>query len=378
MFCGCVSLVTGVEAVAFVTLLYCVCTISLCSSKESLAIFGVVIHPFFQVIAGTWALFGIPLAINAGVGVLYRIETSLRMFLYYQSVSLLAGLLFPSALILSGSLCATVADKAVQRMGTSFACGVVDVFTFFWLALVGIIHAYLIYVIWSAAEEIRVCPFPELEKYRQHLKENRFMPAKGPQAQTGFREDVAQMQVRAYGAAPVIGALPPQMMVSQPVPTMMVSQPVPKMMVNSNYANYGMPSQVIQATSPRQMAPSYVLPGSMMASEPVMGASMAGYGAGYGAPASLSYTPTPPMSQNLNAPGPAVRRVTPPMSQNQNAPPTPRRPHETVVMTPAEATSNQAVRLASAGNLQVDTRSNTPRFDYDQQGDYGGVTSVSA
>jgi len=363
MFCGCVSLVTGVEAVAFITLLYCVCTISLCSSKESLAIFGVVIHPFFQVIAGTWALLGIPLAINAGVGVLYRIEFSLRMFFYYQCVSLLAGLLFPIALILSGSLCATVADKAVQRMGTSFACGVVDVFTFFWLALVGIIHAYLIYVIWSAAEDIRECPFPELEKYRQNLKASRFMPVPQDLAYiTGFRNDAAQMQVPAYGAAPYFGTLPPQMMVSQPVPTMMVNQPMPTM-VSSNYANYGMPSQVIQDTTPRQMASSYVLPGSMMASEPVMGASMAGYG--------------------------AVRRVTPPMSQNQNAALTPRfqdgTERETVVLTPAEAISreatpsSQAVMLASAGKLQVDTRSNTPRFDYDgDHGDYGGVTSVSA
>lgn len=91
------------------------------------------------------------------------------MFFWYQVVSVLLGLYLPVSFLLSGSLCDTMIDNEVQRLGSSFICGFTDTFFFMWLLIIGVIHSYFVYIIWSAKEDIGKNPHPELERYRQAL-----------------------------------------------------------------------------------------------------------------------------------------------------------------------------------------------------------------
>jgi hypothetical protein len=143
--------------------------LALASSQDSLRWKGLSISTSAQVFAATWAFLGIPLAINAGVGTLYRIEACLKIFFFYQAASLVLSLAIPVMFLMSGSLCDSMVDSEVQRMGSSFVCGFMDTFFFVWLLICGTIHAYLVYIVWSAGEEIASNPYPELQRYREAL-----------------------------------------------------------------------------------------------------------------------------------------------------------------------------------------------------------------
>lgn len=164
------SLLIGVEMICLITLLTCISIISSVSSKGTLKVSTFHVSSTLQVIIGSWAFIGIPITIAAGVGALYRVEMPLRTFFFYLLVSFFFGIGIPMWFLASGSLCDTMVTPEVQRMGSSFVCGFTDTFTFFWTLILGVCHAYLIYVVWSASEEIAEAPYPELMKYSEALK----------------------------------------------------------------------------------------------------------------------------------------------------------------------------------------------------------------
>lgn len=168
--CGCVSLLIGVEVICLLTLLTCVSIIASVSSKGTLTVSTFHVSSTLQVLAGAFAFIGIPITISAGVAAVYRIELPLRAFFFYLLVSFFFGIGIPLWFLASGSLCDSIVTQEVQRMGSSFVCGFTDTFTFFWTLILGVLHAYLIYIVWSAAEEIAEAPYPELMKYSDALK----------------------------------------------------------------------------------------------------------------------------------------------------------------------------------------------------------------
>lgn len=167
--CGCFTLVGGMETICLWTLLMCVLTICLVSSAEPIMLSGLVISPNLQVLAGTWAFFGIPVSIGAGVGALYRVEAPLQLMFLFQCVTFAVSCVVPLMFLLGGSLCDAMVDKAVQRMGSSVVCGFIDTFWLFWLGLLLMIQLYIVYIVWSACEDIAENPYPELERYREAL-----------------------------------------------------------------------------------------------------------------------------------------------------------------------------------------------------------------
>merc|ERR1719421_1869868 len=69
----------------------------------------------------------------------------------------------------------------MQRMGNSFVCGFVETFFFFWVLIMCVIQLYLMYVVWSAAEEMSETAYPELIRYSEALKAIKPpKPTKGP------------------------------------------------------------------------------------------------------------------------------------------------------------------------------------------------------
>jgi len=187
-----VSLLIGVEIIALLSLLTSISIISSVSSKATLQVSTFTVSPTLQIAVGSWGFVGIPLSIAAGVAALYRVETPLRIFFLYLLVSFFFGIGIPIWFLASGSLCDTVVTPEVQRMGSSFVCGFTDTFTFFWTLILGVLHAYLVYVVWSAAEEVAEAPFPELQKYSEALK-NVYVP----DAPQGYQYPVGQPRAAA-------------------------------------------------------------------------------------------------------------------------------------------------------------------------------------
>eukprot|EP00435_Cladocopium_sp_Y103_P044007 s1288_g12.t1 len=206
----------GILVTCFITLLAQILIISLCSSSEPLALMSLKVSPTVQVLSASWALVGIPMVICAGVGVLYHVDHLLRAFFWYLLFSLPLGIAVPTWLLASGKVCSSVVEDEVQRLGPAFVCGFTEgldgvrwlylrdkgktmprvkptwhfsvngqhgqlvnriiffiffstardpaawtaqeSFVFMWMMVAGLVQCYLVYVVWSAAEEISEIP----------------------------------------------------------------------------------------------------------------------------------------------------------------------------------------------------------------------------
>lgn len=225
--CGCVSLTIGVEFICLLTLLTCISILSSVSSRSEVKVSTFALPPEVQVVLGSWAFVGIPVAISSGCAVLYRVELPLRAFFMYLLVSFFFGVGIPLWFLLSGSLCETLVTPEVQKMGSSFVCGFTDTFTFLWTLIFGVLHAYLIYIVWSAAEEIALAPYPELMKYSNALKH-----VYQPEAPANFQYPLGEQ--RAAALEPGMGRNPGLMAPSYGtnIPGMMPppGMPMPQMM----------------------------------------------------------------------------------------------------------------------------------------------------
>jgi len=166
--CGALSLLTGVQLICMYNLIASVICVAIASSKETILIHGVSVFPRIQVYSGAWCLVGIPIIIGAGVGAVYRIETHLRVFFWYLSLSFVFGAFIGVYFLVSGALPCTLTGS--QRQVSGVVCGFTDALIFFWMMVMGILNMYFMYIVWSAAEEIAHLPFPEMMRYSESLR----------------------------------------------------------------------------------------------------------------------------------------------------------------------------------------------------------------
>lgn len=131
---------------------------------------GVKISAHAQIGNCTWALIGVPVIICGGVGALYRLEKLVRTYCYYMCVSLILGIFWTFEWILTGQACNTLVDPGMQRLGSSFTCGFAVAFLCFWLLWVLWFWSYLTYIVWSAAEEVRLSEYPDVAFFETMLR----------------------------------------------------------------------------------------------------------------------------------------------------------------------------------------------------------------
>jgi len=129
--CGCVSLLIGVELICLLSLIHDITILASVSSRGTFQVSTFNLSPTIQMLLGTWAFIGIPVAIAAGVAALYRIELPLRAYVIYMLASFFLLVGVPMYMLASGSLCDSVVTPEVQRMGSAFVCGFTDSLTFF-------------------------------------------------------------------------------------------------------------------------------------------------------------------------------------------------------------------------------------------------------
>jgi hypothetical protein len=164
--CGAFSLLVGVELICLVNLLVAVFVIATVSSVISVTVGNIVISPNVQVLVAAWAAAGIPLVVGAGVGIAYRIEVFLRCYFWYIAATIAIQGVFFIKFLISGSVCSTFAPKDLERLGTTFVCGMTDTFALFWGLIAIGISSYFLYIVWAAQMDIKKGYWPELMKYR--------------------------------------------------------------------------------------------------------------------------------------------------------------------------------------------------------------------
>jgi len=164
------SLLVGVVLASLVTLIWSILLIAVCSSAEPIQLAGIIIPPGVQVAAASWAFVGIPCSVVGGVGAVHRIEAAVRGFFLYSCVGFVLSLTGPLWFVFTGSLCDMLVHPDLQSQGTAFVCGFADTIVFVWGVVLTAAQAYMLYIIWSAAEEIAKNPFPELNRFYDALR----------------------------------------------------------------------------------------------------------------------------------------------------------------------------------------------------------------
>jgi len=164
--CGVFSLLVGVELICLVNLLVAIFIIAATSSVMPITLGNIIVSPNAQVMTAAWAAIGIPLIVGAGVGIIYRIEVFLRAYFWYLTATIAAEGLFFVKFLIGGSVCSTFAPRDLERLGTTFVCGITDTFALFWGLIVIGLSAYFLYIIWSAQNDVKRGYWPELMKYR--------------------------------------------------------------------------------------------------------------------------------------------------------------------------------------------------------------------
>jgi len=165
-FGGAMSLTGGVLVIGVCNLLFNIMLISGASSTDYIDLVGIRITPTVQILNSAWSLAGVPIIVGAGVGALYRVEAHLRVYFSYLAASYVWNSLWVTHFLMHGSICSTIVDPELQRMGTAFVCGFTDTFIFFLMMVAAVVGAFFVWIVWSAAEEVKSSQMPELIPFK--------------------------------------------------------------------------------------------------------------------------------------------------------------------------------------------------------------------
>lgn len=162
-----------------------------------------------QLVYAGFCLLGIPLIVSALFGVWYRIEVTVRLYLYYFMACFLvnsSGLVY---ICLIQDACASIGSFVTlmsANFGEAFLCGAFRIISYFAAAGGIATQVYCLWIIWSMCQDMRAGQnFPELQSLLPH-KESIVMRAKHIQKQAqadfiGFKHsDTPGPYPCAYGA----------------------------------------------------------------------------------------------------------------------------------------------------------------------------------
>lgn len=164
---GCCPILVGVELICLFTLVTNIFMIAICSSAVPKRVFSLSIAPHFQVLAAAWAFIGIPITVTAGIGALYKIEQTLKLFFGYLVASLFIGTTIPIGIFSSGSTCVLAVKSDIWFLSPKLFCDLSDIFFLMVTLIVGTTYVYNLYIIWSAAEMVAKLPFPRVVKHSE-------------------------------------------------------------------------------------------------------------------------------------------------------------------------------------------------------------------
>lgn len=189
---GVYSLQMGILIICFGHVLFNVIILLNISSVETIQISGISIKPGMQVIAGSWALLGMPLIVLGGMGSMFRVPLGLQLYLVYMIGSFFIDTFVTLRILAESDICASVVPKSIRRLGTQFICGWAETMVFVALLVSATFAIYCIWVVWSTLQEVSA-EGPRLLKYAK----------KDEQAEDD--EDESEKLSKPVGASPPSG-----------------------------------------------------------------------------------------------------------------------------------------------------------------------------
>ncbi|CAD7964987.1 unnamed protein product [Amoebophrya sp. A120] len=172
-FLGRYSITRGVLVIGFTHLFFCVFFLCSINSTHALNVFGVSINESTQVWFGAWFLLGIPIVIGGGIGVVYRVEFQLRRYYYYLVFNTSFIGLHVLGVVFSGQLCNATTSPYLRELASTLVCGSTNFLALLWIFIGAVVSAYCTWIVWSAAEEVQMAFFPELEAHLLKLEAER-------------------------------------------------------------------------------------------------------------------------------------------------------------------------------------------------------------
>lgn len=130
----------------------------------------------------SWCLLGIPFIFAGCWGTWSKQESTLRLYLYYLTLSFVLDIVFCITYFLTTDVCSDMPGPLRQH-GMAFACGFMRLLSLGFILGMIIVLTYFIFVVWSLCEDLKVgnqgAGFPQLLESAGELriKRRQQMPA---------------------------------------------------------------------------------------------------------------------------------------------------------------------------------------------------------
>jgi len=154
--CGC-SLPVGVYFILIINLLqnlFYVVTVT-CNVILKVPSFGWNSPLWNQTFNAAYCLFGLCFVASGFLGVRYKLEPHMRLFLYYLIGTFLINATYMAMYFFAEDSCSLLPDVLASQ-GSAFACGFTRIMTISFMALVSVIEGYFVFVVWSYCEDLAV------------------------------------------------------------------------------------------------------------------------------------------------------------------------------------------------------------------------------
>lgn len=153
--CGC-SLTFGVKLVLALNLIQNVFYIATATSNIIFRIptFGFNINLATQTFNAAFCLLGLPFIFAAIWGVMYRLETHVRLYLYYSVLSFILDMGYIMIYLVIQDQC-TMLPSVLKKHGSAFACGFTRILSIGFIIAVTVIQLYFIFTVWSFCEDLK-------------------------------------------------------------------------------------------------------------------------------------------------------------------------------------------------------------------------------
>jgi len=164
--------VLGVASLTFVVELFCaihlcVCIAVICSadSVQSAKWGGVEVSPLMRCINAAWFLLGIPVIIHASIGVLYRVESHVKVYILYLVGTWIAIAVWTMVFMSFGSTCEPAGlNEAV------LVCGITNGISIFWMLVVLVLVSVMVFLVWTTYDYIHERHETELLRLQEPWK----------------------------------------------------------------------------------------------------------------------------------------------------------------------------------------------------------------
>lgn len=153
--CGC-PLTFGVKMIIFLHLCQSVFYIvtTFCNIVLKVPTFNFNLNLSTQVFNAAFCLMGIPFIFSAIWGVMYRVETNLRLYLFYLCLSFGLDLVYIVVFFVIEDTCSNL-PGALEQHGSAFACGSMRIFSVIFVLMITTIEGYFCFTVWSLCEDMK-------------------------------------------------------------------------------------------------------------------------------------------------------------------------------------------------------------------------------